>query len=257
MDNPNDIISAKLEEALSIFKEQRGANLCIKIKPILYSNLDRGRVQTFTEGNEKCIHDYVELVAEIYERLSPFIHKLQIERSEEAWKPLMQKMYMWAYSYFLRINFEPGEHTMEIAKERATDAAMTLINAHFPYDTEFDPWARVLLIYECRKFIRSSTKKSNIPQEVLVEMDSLSQCIHERLFDNPASKRETRIDLLDSIAKLSTARQQVILGLYFEGFSSNDLAVKMDKSVGAIYNLHFHALKDLQKILSENGNKYE
>lgn len=238
----------KIEETLNSITIERGSQLVAKVRPVIYSNYDRGRLQAFIEGKDDFIEEYIERVVDNYTILSPYLHRLQIERDNDAWRELLDQMQSWAYSYFLRKNFVPGEDTLEIAKTQATEAAITILDAHFPYDVEFSPWARVLLIHTCQRYIRKAIRKSEIPSKKVVSIDLVSE-LTGSLEKNPELSGEVKLDIIKAVEELPEARRQVIVMLYFEGKSPKEISQSLKKSVGAIYSLHFNALNELRKIL--------
>jgi RNA polymerase sigma factor (sigma-70 family) len=193
-------------------------------------------------------------VAEEYINLSPLINKLQIERTTTAWEPLFKQMVSWAFNFFIKKGFLANIPTQEIATECAAEAAMNILRAHFPYDTDLEPWACVTVQNTCRKYIRGATKKSLIPQQNIVNLDETLSNIKDPKTQDQEYLKELQGDLLEAIAKLSTSRRQVVEFIYFMELSPVEIAKRMKKSVGAIYSLQFNALRDLRKILSENRN---
>jgi RNA polymerase sigma factor (sigma-70 family) len=248
MEHPEKKIVEKIEEALNSLSAERGRQVVGKVKPIIYGNLDRGRVHTFIEGNIDFIEAYVERVVDNYTRLNSYLHQLQNERADDVWRDLLDKMQSWAYSYFLSKNFVPGEDTLEIAKTQATEAAITILDAHFPYDVEFVPWARVLLTHTCQRYIRKAIRKSEIPSKKIVSIDLVSE-LASGIEKNPELSGGVKLDIIKAIEKLPETRQQVIVMLYFEGKTPKEISEALNKSIGAIYSLHFNALNDLRKIL--------
>jgi RNA polymerase sigma factor (sigma-70 family) len=245
-------IQGRLKEALNTLAETEGDGLARQLQPILLANLDRGRVHSFLEGNPGRIPDYVRRVAEAYTSLNPYLHKLQTERSAEAWGPLFERMQTWAYNFFLRKNFARDNRTREIAVECATEAAVSLLNAHFPYDTEFEPWAHILVQNTCRKYIQHAFRKSEVPQDKKVDLDDSDNLAspNEELLEMDALQREAGHEIMEAMKQLSEARRQVIQAIYFDEMEPEETARRMGRSVGAIYSLQFQALKDLRKILS-------
>ena len=144
----------------------------------------------------------------------------------------------------------PGPSTHMIAEECATEAALRILDAHFPYDTEFEPWAYTIVSMSCLRFFRDGTKKSVIPPQNLVELDEeLPDLDTARLMEGTDQS-----DLLDAISELPDARRQVIQLHYFKGMSLPEIANTLGKSAGATHSLHFNALRDLRKILGKNRN---
>ena len=239
-----------LEEPLQALAESNGGSLAHQIKPILLANLDRGRIQGSMDGDPGRIQEYVRRVAETFTALNPYLRQLQIDQSQEAWEPLYERMQTWAYNFFLRKGFTADENTREIAIECASDAALNLLSAHFPYDTEFDPWAHVLVQNACRKYIHKNLKKSMVPDDKKVELDDELPDPSAPLLEFSALQKEFGEEMAHALDQLTEARRAVIHAIYFEELKPEEVAVRLGKSVGAIYGLQFHALEDLRKILS-------
>jgi RNA polymerase sigma factor (sigma-70 family) len=245
-----DDIHRHLEEALRALAGARGDELARQIKPILLANLDRGRVHKFTEGEANRIRAYVWRVADGFSSLQARLRQLQIKRDPEAWAPLYERMQTWAYNFLVRKNFAAGDHTREIAIECAHEAAISLVNSHFPYDTGFDPWAHILVQNACRKFIHRSLKKSVVPEARQVELEDDLVDPHDLLLEPQMLRRELDEELESALAQLPEARRNVIQMIYFDELEPQEIAQKLGKSVGAVYSLQFNALRDLRKILS-------
>jgi RNA polymerase sigma factor (sigma-70 family) len=247
-------IKEEIENSLKLLSEQKGDEIAKKIRLILYTNLDRGRIHSFVEGNINLVRDYIWRVAEAYSTLSPFINKLQTERTTMVWEPLYKQMVSWAFYFFIKKGFNANITTQEIAQECATEAAMQILRAYFPYDTQLEPWACVIVQNTCRKYIRGATKKSNIPQQNLVYLEETLSNIKDPSYQDQETLKGIQADILEAITELSEARRHVIEYIYFNELSPVEIAKRMNKSVGAIYSLQFNALHDLRKILSKNRN---
>lgn len=245
---------AEIEKALELLARQGSEEVVNQIRPILFANLDRDRIYGFTEDEVVRVQEYVKRVFHIYADRNVYIHSVQIERSTLVWEPLFKQMQAWAYHFFLSKNFYPGEATQEIASGCATEAAIHLLNAYFPYDTDFEPWVCVIVHNTCLKWIRKETNKSVIPAQNILEMDETLNDLVDPAFLEQRDHADLASDLLDAFAKLSSERRQVIELFYFNDLSPEEIAKKMGKSVGAIYNLKFNALNDLRKILNKKGD---
>lgn len=245
----------QLEQALERLAETRGDELARQIKPILLANLDRGRIHRFLDGKSDGVQSYVLRVADIFSAQQTYLHQLQNERNPEVWQPLYERMQTWAYNFFLRKNFAADDRTREIAIECAAEAAMQLLNSHFPYDTDFDPWAHILVQNTCRKFIHNSLKKSIVPQDKQVELEDELKDLSDPPLEVRMLMTELGAELESALAQLSEARRNVIRMLYFDEMDLEEIAQKLGKSVGAVYSLHFNALGDLRKILSATRDK--
>ena len=247
-------IKTDIENSLIVLSEQKGDEIAKRIRLILYTNLDRGRIQSFVEGDINLVRDYILRVADEYINLSPFINKLQNERTTVVWEPLYKKMVSWAFNFFIKKGFIANITTQEIATGCATEAALNILRAYFPYDTDLEPWACVIVQNTCRKYIRGATKKSIIPQQNIVDLDESLENLKDPSYQDQDHIKDLQSDLLEALAKLSPARRKVLELIYFHELTPVEIANKMNKSVGAIYSLQFNALHDLRKILSENRN---
>lgn len=250
-------IEAQLEKACQSLSKQHGEEFAAEIRQILFANLDRGRVHEFIQDEKNRVYEYVERVVQKYCELHLFIKKIQIERAEESWGPLLERMQGWSYNFFVKKGFYADESTREIAGECAHEAALMLLNSHFPYDVDFEPWAHVIVQNACRRYVRKSSQKKNIPAKEMITLDNLLEEVEDPRIENIEQSHE-HDDLLDALALLSDARRQAIELLYFEELSPKEAAEKMGKSVGAMYGLQFHAFEDLRKILDKKrNNTYE
>lgn len=241
-----------LEEALDAHALENDGGIARQIKPILLSNLDRGRVQYFSDGKPGRIRAYVWHVSQNFSSLNQYIHQLQIERSDTVWEPLIKRMQTWAYNFFLRKGSPADDHTRQTAIECASEAAIILLEAHYPYDTEFDAWAHVIVQNACRKHIHKAARKSAVPDSGLVELEDELLDPEDPLLEVTTMRKESGRELVEALNQLSEARRTIIQSIYFDGLEPTDLAAKMGKTVGAIYSLQFNALKDLRKILGTN-----
>jgi RNA polymerase sigma factor (sigma-70 family) len=238
-----------IELALESLSDQWSAELVKSIRPMLMTNLDRKRPQHFIEGDVSRIPSYVSRVAEKFQLLNTFIHQAQVDGLDEIWEPLIQKMQSWAMLFLIKKGYQNNANTRESAKDCANDAARNLLGAYFPYDTDFEPWARVIVHFACLKFIRSDATQIPVIDESL---DVLEDTLVSKV--NPASQNglgstDKESDLLKAISQLSDVRREVIELRYFQDLKMPEIAVRMGKTVRAIYSLHFYALQDLRKIL--------
>jgi len=243
-------IQHELEKALESLAESKGDGLVRQIRPILLANLERGRVERFLEGSLDRMPAYVAWVAEEFSALHGYLHQLQHERSAEVWTPLYERMQTWAYNFFLRKGFSAGMQTQEIAGECASEAAVNLLHAYFPYDNDFDAWAHIIVQNACRKYIERAFKKSAVPDGQIVDLDD------NLVGANDLLTGELGEELVNALAQLTKARREVIQHLYLDELPAEEVARKLGKSVGAIYSLQFHALEDLRKILGRNTDKF-
>jgi RNA polymerase sigma factor (sigma-70 family) len=239
-----------LEKALQELSETEEPQLVAAIMPVIWTNLSRGRIQSFLNGHENPTPDhYVKRVATCYEKFHSQVAALQENHSPEAWQKTQPRLIQAAYHYFQRCDFAASPATWEMAEECASEAAARMLTAHFPYDVDFDPWMFTLLRYVCvaklKSFFRNPTQDLSELEESLTD----SAILTGRKIENIMAMLK---DLKDGYEKLSPARQEVIRLYYFEGRSFAEIAEALGKSIGAIHQLHFHALRELEKFIKKN-----
>lgn len=247
-----DPIDIEVENALQFLIKQGRKDLAANIRPVLTKNREKGRIEYFTNGQLDRVREYVLRVAEHYQAQSTYLEKIKIERSTDVWEPLFADMCKWSYSHLKRKDFSGNLATIENATECATEASILLLRAHFPYDTDFKPWAHVIVQNACQKFIQERYKKYNIAEENLVDIEDLHEYLKDHQSQEDGQALELRDELRSAITGLSETRQKVIESMYFLDMSVGEISEQLDKSPGAIHSLHFNALHDLQKILNKN-----
>jgi RNA polymerase sigma factor (sigma-70 family) len=243
-------IKLEIEKTLKSLSDREGDEFAVRLGLILSTNLKRGRIQVFVEEDIKRVPEYVWKVAENYKNLGPLINQLQIERSAKTWESVFLKMQTWAYNFFIRKNFYPNIATQESAVECATEAAISVLSAHFPYDTEFEPWAHMIVLHACQKYIRKGMLSGKYQANIGI-LDEEAENIQDHAFQEFEYHKSLRNDLLNALSQLPLSRRQVIEMMYFRGFSAAEIAAELGKSVGAVYSQHFNALSDLKKVMGQ------
>ena len=259
-----ETLQETIEQALHRLAEQRGSELATAVASITFTNLGKGRVQNFLERQGYSPSDYVWRVADKYEQWHDHLYAVQIEKRADVWPPLYEQLQKWAFHYLPRIgypSYASRDERLQQAQVCAAEASLVLINAFFPYDVNFDPWACILLQNVARKEMDRRVKPNLEAQKQEIELDAWDDWLQNLL--NPADGDEQRLvdlrtDLLGAIGQLSSEdRQQFILLYYFEGQTFKEIAAKMNRRLNALYKLHSDALENLRKILKENRDKYE
>jgi DNA-directed RNA polymerase specialized sigma24 family protein len=223
-----------------------GEKFCGKIRPIIYQNSKSGRIQFFLNQNlETTLQDYVIRVTNNFLKTHIYINGIQVHRSAQLWEPLFINMQKWGYNVLRKYGLIPGETTQQLATDCATDAAITLMEKQFPYDTEFDPWAFNFVKFACLKAIERETKKSNQITEVLYQdgVFAISR------YNGSISSLGIAIDVINAYLQLTAYRRKVIYYRYECGLCSKEIAIKMKKNVSAVDKLHFDAIRQLREKL--------
>ncbi len=254
MFNQADELKIEIDKAIEQVACLQGAETAAKVKTVLYANLDRKRVQAFIEDKIERVGEYVQKVAATYNDLHIYIDRLQVEGSACEWQALFNLMHNWAYNFLVRKGFFPNRSTWDIASECASEASIHILGAHFPFDTDFEPWAHVIVQNTCRKYIRKGTKASVIPQMKLVNIDKDCNDIEDPALQRQVNPANFRADLMDAVRQLSNERRRVIEMAFFDELAAVEISKKMDKSIEAVYSLKFHALHDLRNFLGPHGD---
>lgn len=251
-----------LEEALVYIARQRGSAFANTIRPVLYTNLEKGRLYHFIDGSEQdnSVLAYVCRVADNYEANHAYIVAVQQERNGVLWDGLYVQLQRWAYAYLKRMNFPANctpKERQQHAQICATEAAINLLTAHFPYDTEFGRWAYVLLQNISRQHIDREWK---ILSKKEVEVDAWANWFNNIIDPDGEVDQELltlRHDLDHAIAQLSSeARRQFIQMYYFEHLPFSEIATRLDRKEDTLYKLHHDAKANLRKILGEQNDIY-
>ena len=248
----SDQFERELETTLDVVAKQLGVRFATNLRPILLANLERGRIEFYLHGHAQAqLYDYVWRVAAYYDRLSPYLRKIQKTKSPDVWEPLLEDLRKWARGILQRtpgLSIDPNQ----ISLEYAAMAAEKILTAYFPYDTEFAPWAYVLVRNVCRQQLRRDNREvSPIDDDRITQLPDLRHGDEARL-------RELRQELVVALEQLSSAaRRQLIVLHYFQGFTLPEIADKLGKTISATYKLHFDALAELRKIWTGKEHKDE
>ena len=244
-------IKAEIENALNALLGQEDVAFIKHVRSILLTNLDRNRPQRFIEGDIRAVRDYVQRVIDGYQKYEYFIHRLLNEQAVEEWAPLAEKIERWAFWFLVHSGYQADLYTQEIAKECTNEAAIQILHAYFPYDTDFNPWARIIVNNTCRKYFRDKAKKSEVQEHQLVDIETVEHLLEAPAYDD---RRHQYEDILEAVNSLSDLRRAVIMMTYFDEMSASEIAEKLGKNVSSIYSLRFYAIEELKKILDRNGN---
>ncbi len=252
MDIQVEVHPSEIEAALASVAQRFGEDTAANLSPILLANIKHGRFETFASDGKAQLTDYLERMVNCYQQMHLYIDKVQIEKDDLVWIPLYSKISKWIFNLFLRKGFAAAYIQEEIVPELAQEASIQLLKAHFTYDTDFDPWAYMIVNDTCLKFMRSLYKKSAVPFRATVDLD---ESVEERLEDPRQrlenSFNENRSAIMEAIKKLPPERREVILQKYFYELPSEQIAEKTHRSIAAVYSMHFNAIENLRKILSK------
>lgn len=245
---PQDEIASTLASVTAHY----GEDVSTRIQPILMANIKNGRFETFGANQPHALELYVDRLIEGFLKYNNYFEKLQIEKDDLIWASLQKKIGYWVFKIFVNKGFDSEYTNTELVPELTQEASIQILKARFTYDTEIDPWAYQIVRATCFKFMRSAMKKSTIPADQLLELDdALENNLpdNKQRLDDPAT--ENHAALLAAINRLSPERREVILQKYFYEYPSEEIAENTHKTVAAVYSMHFNAIENLRKILSD------
>ncbi len=241
-----------------------GAATVATVEPILYANLERGRIQCYLaryapgepETIQQRVNIYVERVADYYRRCRPAVLQIQFNKEEAAWIQLMDNMDRWARCYCQNSRLS-GPERGEVVEAAVMDAAAIVLRSPFPYDVEFDAWVYVIVQNACKKRLHQHYYPVSVPADEEVPIDAWDEWLAnlpDLATANDERRRELRSLLLGAVTQLdSEARREFVIRYYFEGYTLPEVAERMERSPAAIYKLHYDCLQNLRKILVKNG----
>jgi RNA polymerase sigma factor (sigma-70 family) len=242
----------EVEATLAKVSSRYGDEVLSAIKPVLLANLKNGRINTFTDNSDVSVEAYVLRVVENYLCNNLYLKSLQIEKADLVWIPLLEKVRKWIFTFFIRKGFAEVYVINEIVPELSQEASIQIMKAQFTYDTDFDPWAHIIVKDTCFKYMRSAMKKSVVPANMILELDDAFENQVEDNRQRPENLSTLdRATLITAIQHLAPDRREIIIQKYFYELNSKAIAEKNHKSLGAIYSLHFNAIESLRKILSD------
>jgi RNA polymerase sigma factor (sigma-70 family) len=257
--NDDEELKAAIRQALAALARERGQALADAIDPIIQANRDRGRLLHFLNGKDQqnpTPAGYVKRVADYYEKLHDYLSQLQKGQNPELWQRLYEKFQRRAYRLLARRHIPHAVIIrLEYHVECAAMAAAELLRARFPYDTEFDPWAEIILQHAVRKFMRRLKKwqrdeSDPVPAERLHDW-------WQRQQDPNSLEAQANVELeelLAAIEQLPPAQKEVFILKEIDDYEYTEIAEALGRTLNAVYQLYFKARKNLRKIFGPQGD---
>jgi RNA polymerase sigma factor (sigma-70 family) len=273
----SELVTKELNDILAQLAEARGEAFAARIRTLFLANCENGRLQYFLAnpqannaatptGAPQTARDYLQRLVAYYDRCHAYAQQIQVDQDAAAWELLLDKIGAWAFKFIERgWGYLPIGDRIEYAADCRSLAGATLVNARFPYDVEFDRWACVLTHKVCYGYMRETLRRfqRDIPPEKRINQDFTELDELLRQAGRQGAERaleelvELRACLQQALAKLTPPRRHVIEQHYFEGKSFGEIAQALHSTLNAVYQQHYHALRDLKKILGDDGNKDE
>lgn len=254
-DSKQSNLANRLEQTL-LQSALEDKQLVRTINSLLHRSVEYGRASRVLgeAPTEPDCQEYIQQVIRFYQKHHVFVTCLE-RRDQAGWIMMIPKIRSWANSYLRNHHIDDPLRTKCI-EECVPNAVLAFLGGVYHYDTEFDAWFCVLVQNVCRKYIKEQMRSNRVLEKEAVSVDQVGFML-EQLADvkelDSRKIRELRADLLEATKQLSSeARQGLIISYYFSGLSFKQISKEMDKSMSAIYKLHFDALKELRGILEDN-----
>lgn len=151
-----------------------------------------------------------------------------------------------------------GPERDDLAHQSAADALVSVIRRipDFRGESMFTTWARSFVTFEVRVKIRQHNRRSGFHMLVDEDWDRItSSGSHGPDADVEAS--ELRQAVVSAMMTALTARQRaVFVGIVVHGASIEQLAAQLGSNRNAVYQLMFHARRNVRRQLAERGFMY-
>jgi RNA polymerase sigma factor (sigma-70 family) len=229
---------------------------CIEaIEEILCRNVESGRFQRAQKhhrDNNLTMEQYAVQVIQHFLQSYDKVSNLQAGWEDE-WQTLWDILYKAAYRQLIRYGWD-RERAEEKGKELTQEACSIIYHQRtYPYDCSFNAWALLIL----QNFIKRQTIRSRNPLDLPEQrqLDGEANLQNDRLIDSNLDVYLQTVGESDQLGRaiqelLSPAQRQVIIDIFFIGYSPAEVATRLDRTVEAVYLLKHQALKKLRNILT-------
>jgi RNA polymerase sigma-70 factor (ECF subfamily) len=172
----------------------------------------------------------------------------------QSWLKLLARLHMES-------RFQRKFDASDIVQQTLLEACRALPQFHGHSEAELTAWLRQILAHvlahEMRRY--HGTQQRDLGREVSLEqaLAQSSQCLKEALAapgsspSQRAAQREQEVVLADVLARLPDDYREVIVLRNLEGLSHEEVAQRMDRSVGAVRMLWVRALGRLRAELEQ------
>src|SRR5690606_26282323 len=230
----------ELEEALAQVAQQRGKKYAAALRPIVLTNWQNERVERFVDnGTVENGSSYVKHVERCYDAWHEYVHSVQKTRDEDVWQELFGQLCAWAYGFLKRkLPGISNEEKWDHAKSCAAEAAIQLIKSRFPYDTEFGPWAYVVLRNVSYSYLKHLFSSQSVPHHEVIDLEKWEgwlQNLSDPSSQKPFEQFEVVQLLQQAIQKLPPGQKEFVLLYYLEEKSYREIAQLTGRSTQALY----------------------
>lgn len=255
-----EIPRAEIERALHELRDRVEPELGQAVTRIVWANVDHGRVYKFlSNGDAVDVDDYVDRVLNYYRLHHEHVRRIQESADPGLWDALFQKLQKLAYGILSKHSFMAPRERFEHALQCATDASLVIADRRFPFDTNFEAWTYVVLLYTCKNHMRAERRERSAPYGEVVSLDAHDGWMQNLVDPTGEQMRrsfEQQHDLLQQVEKLGDAQREFVQLYYFEQKSYGEVAEIMGKKANALYKLNFDALDNLRKNFLIGEHRY-
>jgi RNA polymerase sigma-70 factor (ECF subfamily) len=148
-----------------------------------------------------------------------------------------------------------GAERDDLAHQAAADALVSIMRRipDFRGDSKFTTWARSFVTFEARVKIRQHNRRSLVHGLNSQDWDRLP-CPRANTPEAEAEAIALKQAVMSAMDTSLTERQRhVFLGVVVHGASIEQLATQLGSNRNAIYQLMFHARRNLRRHLAERG----
>lgn len=253
----NNPLTKVVQEALSQL-EAVEPDISQEVQRIVCRNLANGRIAKFLESrSSSSVADYIDRVCHYYRATHEYMALVKAG-DDVVWDALVRKLFGWACLEMAKRNFPAGTNDREDhAQGCAHEAALIIFHKAFPYDTEFDPWTRRILIYTSYRYMDIHYKTSNITTNKAVSLEDFEDWLYNLADPNAERTIEQQAELAlvkRALLQLTAMQQRIIELAVFEHKIPAEIAEIEDCAVSAVYKRKHDAIKMLRKILQDNDD---
>jgi RNA polymerase sigma factor (sigma-70 family) len=127
-----------------------------------------------------------------------------------------------------------------------------LVQAYFPYDTNFEAWACTIVQNHCRKAVAHLLRAGRPPDHKLIPLIDLPPDLARTADLGGNQLTEWRLTLMLLIEQLTVEERETVLLYDFEGMTFLEVGQYLGISTTTAYRRYFSAIDFLRKNLTQN-----
>ncbi len=238
---------SELENALSALSEPEYGWLLSEIRETVADNLCRGRARKFLQtGHCRSLAEYVQLVARTIKSEAQESRRLPAgDGQDDWWRLLQQKLRAQAYFLLLRLGVDHYE-AYQRADDFAQDACLKIFVAKYPADVPFTAWAQRILRNTILSKLRRRPDTLDVPGAITALEEDEEAGATTAPETDPIEEAENRGMFQQALCQLPSETQRKVILLELNGFTAQEIALTLDRSAQAVYNLRHRAILEMK-----------